>query len=243
MEHSGFELTLDQISQIATETVGQNSNQLWHKIRKNRLTASQFGKAIRAYEYGRETAVNDVISVIKGEKTIPPVLPIQWGRDHEIVAIQHYMEMTGYCVKPTGLWIFPNGYLAASPDGLVFDTEEIQTASGIIEVKCPYSVRFMTFQEMTSQHKLPLYLNANGYLKPSSDYFHQVQGELYATGAPWCDFVVCTTKDVKIQRIFPSLEWYNTKLPKLISFYIDNILSMHLQLLTLKGILIIYFEF
>ena len=237
MEHSGLELNREQISQIAEDTVGQSHNQYWHKVRKNRLTASQFGKAIRAYEYGRESSVNEVISVIKGEKTVPPVPAIKWGRDHEIVAIQHYMELTGYCVKPTGLWIFPNGYLAASPDGLVFETDESQTPSGIIEIKCPYSVRFMNFAEMTYQNKLPLYLNASGNLKLSADYYHQIQGELYATGAPWCDFVVWTTKDLKIQRIYPSQEWHATKLPKLISFYIENILSLHLQLLTLKGIL------
>ena len=51
MSHSVSELTSEQIKQIATETIGQSTNLNWHNLRKNLLTASQFGKAIRAYEY------------------------------------------------------------------------------------------------------------------------------------------------------------------------------------------------
>jgi len=236
MAHSGLELSKVQIKQIAKDTVGQSSNNLWHNMRKNRLTASQFGKAIRAYDYGSVTTIKDVIETIKGERQVPSVAPIQWGKEHEQDAIERYCAIKGYTVSPTGLWIFPHGYLAASPDGLVYESDEIDIPSGIIEVKCPYSVRFMDFQQMRLEKKLPLYLNMNGNLKISADYYHQVQGELYATGAPWCDFVVWTTIDIKIQRIYPNLDWKLTNIPKLTSFYIENILSLHLQMLTLKGI-------
>ena len=235
MSLSSLELSRVQIKQIAKDTIGQASNNLWHKMRKNRLTASQFGKAIRAYDYGTTNAVKEVIETVKGERTIPSVAPILWGKDHEKDAIEKYSAIKGYNVRPTGLWIFPNGYLAASPDGIVFEDEEMDIPSGIIEVKCPYSVRFMDFYQMRQQKKLPMYLNANGNLKINADHYHQIQGELVATGAPWCDFIVWTTIDIKIQRIFPNLDWKLTYIPKLTSFYIENILSQHLQMLTLKG--------
>ena len=39
----------ERIREIEQATVGQAQNPLWHEYRKNRLTASQFGRALTAY--------------------------------------------------------------------------------------------------------------------------------------------------------------------------------------------------
>ena len=53
-------------------------------------------------------------------------------------------------VRETGTVIQPNLYwLAASPDGLVFDNFEF----GLIEIKCPYSKREWTPEEMLQDKK------------------------------------------------------------------------------------------
>ena len=44
----------DRIREIERATVGQAQNSLWHEYRKNRLTASQFGRALTAYASFRE---------------------------------------------------------------------------------------------------------------------------------------------------------------------------------------------
>ena len=53
-------------------------------------------------------------------------------------------------VRETGIVIQPNLYwLAASPDGLVFDNSEFES----IEIKCPYSKREWTPEEMLQDEK------------------------------------------------------------------------------------------
>ncbi len=47
--------------------------------------------------------------------------------------------------------------------------------------------------------------NGKVLLDKSHDYYIQVQGQLLVTGAPWCDFVVYTTKDMFIERILPDI--------------------------------------
>ena len=104
---------------------------------------------------------------------------------------------------------------------------------GIIEVKCPYSIRNLSFSDPDyKKHHLP-YLDHELNLLKTHEYYHQIQGELYATDAPWCDFVVWTVKDMHIQTIYPDYKWRRTEIPRLISFYAENILTEDLQLLNL----------
>ena len=44
----------ERIREIERATVGQAQNPLWHEYRKNRLIASQFGRALTAYASLRE---------------------------------------------------------------------------------------------------------------------------------------------------------------------------------------------
>ncbi len=42
-------LTPERVREIAHLTIGQRNNPLWHDYRKNRFTASQFGKILKRY--------------------------------------------------------------------------------------------------------------------------------------------------------------------------------------------------
>ena len=42
-------ISLARIREIEHANLGQGENSLWHEYRKNRLTASQFGRALTAY--------------------------------------------------------------------------------------------------------------------------------------------------------------------------------------------------
>ncbi len=47
-------ISQERIRDIARVTIGQRNNPLWHEYRKNRFTASQFGKILSAYEVAYE---------------------------------------------------------------------------------------------------------------------------------------------------------------------------------------------
>ena len=144
---------------------------------------------------------------------------IEWGLGHEKQAILCYEELLHVRVQPTGLWLSPDGALGASPDGLVYGGE------GIIEVKCPFSCRAAeNWQDAVETGLIPPYLQFEDEegeqvtLKKTSNYYHQVQGQLNMTGAMWCDFVVWTPGYMKISRIYPDRAWVKTVLPVLCDF-------------------------
>ena len=72
--------------------------------------------------------------------------------DHESVAIDAYQNMTNNVVKPTGIWMFRNNIMGGSPDGLVFTDRHGVCAVGIIEVKCPYSLRDVKIECASEWH-------------------------------------------------------------------------------------------
>ena len=100
--------------------------------------------------------------------------PIKWGRDHEAVArtayVHHYSaQHEDFSVKESGLIISAeHPYLAASPDGIVTCSCHEQ---GIKEIKCPYSYREGTIEDMRSSSDC--YLGENLMLKRDHQYYAQ----------------------------------------------------------------------
>lgn len=90
---------------------------------------------------------------------------------------------------PCGLFVDKNlNFLAASPDGLIGD-------DGIIEIKCPPSIKSTTPQEAAKINKIKyLIVNKNGEveLKRTFHYYFQVQGQLHVTQRQYCYFIVWT---------------------------------------------------
>ena len=59
---------------------------------------------------------------------------ISWGLVHEDEAIKQYKRESGRDVYAVGLWLSECGMLGCSPDGLI-------GSDGVIEVKCPFSLK------------------------------------------------------------------------------------------------------
>jgi len=210
-------LTRAQIKRTAVETTGQSKNLLWRKLRQNLLTASNFGKAYRALLSGNNEILANFLKNCIAQQQQPAsefdsladrVPAIKWGLDHEKRAIRKYEKVRNVKVQPTGLWLSADGCLGASPDGLV------KGKKGIVEVKCPYSCRFLdSWAEAIETGLVPRYLDLLGEngdeiaLKKNHDYYFQVQGQLYTTSAKWCDFVVWAPGFIKITRVYPDKEW------------------------------------
>lgn len=214
-------LTSTQITKIAKATAGQRTNPLWQRVREKRLTASFFGTAIRLARSKNATQIKEFKDRLFIDKNLANIPPIKWGTVNEKKAISEYEHEFGYHVKETGIWLFPDGYLGASPDGLVFDGDKL---IGLIEVKCPWAIRRTLFSNSNEMVKALPYLCFPKNLNPEHDYYHQVQGQLAATGASWCDFFVWTPHNYLCIRILPDENWKKINIPMLNKFYCEHLM-------------------
>ena len=78
--------------------------------------------------------------------------------------------------------MFRNNVMGASPDGLVFTDPHAACAVGILEVKCPYSLRDVKVEYPAQWHNYLNYIDCNNNLKKTHDYYHQIQGAMAAVG-------------------------------------------------------------
>lgn len=145
----------------------------WHAARLGIPTASGFGMIVtqkgepskQAWKYMCKLA-GERVSGISEESYTNRIM--ERGIEVEAEAIEFYELIRGVEVKMVGLCYFDKKKrFSCSPDGLV-------DPDGLIEVKCP----------IMSTHVS--YLLAGGL---PSDYFQQVQGQLYVTGRKWCDLI------------------------------------------------------
>lgn len=93
---------------------------------------------------------------------------MQWGNDYEAVArLTYKLNNPDKKVRDCGIFLHDKIECGASPDGLVDD-------DGTIEIKCPKTA---THIQTLKSGKLP------------TQYFWQVQGQLWVTERKWCDFI------------------------------------------------------
>jgi predicted phage-related endonuclease len=88
------------------------------------------------------------------------------GQEMEDFVVTEYEKLTGNNVRRVGCYY--NAYFVASPDGEVGD-------DGLIEVKWVYD---KTFSELVGGGEIP------------DEHYLQMQGQMWATGRKWCDYVV-----------------------------------------------------
>lgn len=135
-------------------------------------------------------------------------------------------------VKETGLTLCStHSFLGASGDGRVHDAGE----EGVLEIKCPFSLKGKPVHKMEIQDILnltdPAFCLVEGNdgprLRRDHDYYAQVQGEMALMGLPWCDFVVWTSAkcgNIFIERIFFDAEFVRAMMPKLVAFYSNYVI-------------------
>ncbi|SMN02463.1 phage-related exonuclease [uncultured Candidatus Thioglobus sp.] len=212
-------LTVDDLAAIEKATVGQSLRKRWHEERFGRLTASNFGRVCKVRK-----VESMAIKLLYAPSSVLSSSAIQWGKDHEDEARKQYQATLppGHCVRECGIFIHStSGYLAASPDGLVFRDGE----KGILEIKCPFSFRSKSSILEAIDNNKCLFCHIDEetksvMLKRNHDYFYQVQGQMAVVGAQWCDFVIWAPAFFHIERIsYDDTFWKNKCLPQLSSFY------------------------
>lgn len=145
----------------------------WFAARLGKATGSRFADIMARTRSGYSTSRKNYAAELATEwLTNTPTetytsTAMQWGTDYEPVARQRYELATGNDVVETGFWVHDDLDCGASPDGFIGD-------DGLIEIKCPNTA---THIETLVKDKIP------------SQYYAQVQGQMWITDRKWCDFV------------------------------------------------------
>ena len=186
----------EDIKMVHELTIGQRDNPSWLKLRKGRLTASNFGAVLNS-----KRVTPSLIKRVLGEYSLSGVQAINWGINNEAEAIKAFVQATGLTVEDSGLWLDPSGILGASPDGLI-------GSNCVLEVKCPFTQRHSEMAEAVKSKDFCLEKNETGYsLKKTHVYWHQVQGQLFITQREICFFVVWTLKETLVLQINKDEQW------------------------------------
>ena len=199
-------LSRGDIVKIARMTTGQRMNADWHKLRSHVLTASLFAQAIPAFYFDKDRK-RFTKSILHPCQT---TAAMTYGIEKEAKARLAYCQTTGKSVRETGLWLFPSGNLGASPDGLVYEDSEDLAPVGLIEIKCPYSMRD------ADRHALEVFAE-----KQYARHEPQVQGHLAATRLPWCDLVYWSPRGLWKKRIMRDVFWARINLRALEHVFVD----------------------
>ena len=148
------------------ENIEQGSPE-WLQLRCGVVTASNFTAVLSKGTTRKTYLMKLVAERLTGE--VPESFSnkaTQWGTDHEPMARANYELETGACVNGIA-FIAVDDWVGVSPDGLIGD-------DGLIEIKCPNTT---THIETFLSNKMP------------TKHKPQVQGQLWASGRQWCDFV------------------------------------------------------
>lgn len=203
-------LTAVDPQKLEKETRMQRNSKVWHEERKKRITASNFGLICKACQ--RKTLYS--ITYDLHYTSVPKGPAIQYGINNEQAALTEYTKVTKNKVFASGLRIHPQyPYLGCSPDGLI-------GSEGIVEVKCPYSIRDCGACEAVRQNKIK-YLTAQGQLIENSNYYFQIQGMLEILNRSWCDLVIYSQSDIFVTRIPRNEKFWNLMKSKLTIFYLN----------------------
>ena len=215
-EWSDLDITHSEASKLEKLSRNQSEDQKWHEERKKRITASNFGIVMK-----RKKDVNTTFLKNTFRKNEFSSSSTSYGKANENVAKQIYIKKTGNHLHDIGLIVNPSlPFLGATPDGITCE----QSVTGIIEVKCPYSVRDMSIND-ACETRQDFFLQKDGdlfHLKHDHAHWYQVQGQLLVSGAPFCDFITYTKQDFYVARIFPHAPTMNDLIKKLSLFYVQH---------------------
>jgi putative phage-type endonuclease len=151
----------------------------WKLARLGYVTASNIdavmakGKGISRKNYLNKV-VAERLSGLAGESYSNSAM--EWGVQTEPLARIAYEVSRETLVEQIGFYKHPTiQFVGVSPDGLVGD-------DGLVEIKCPNTTTHIDYID-------------NG--KVPSEYYKQIQCQLWVTGRQWCDFI---SFDPRIKR-------------------------------------------
>lgn len=212
--------TSKEILEIEAQTRLQGGSDLWRNLRRNLLTASNFGTVCKRLPFTRCDSL--VTRLLYGDQL--DAFSLVYGREKEVIAISQLKKM-GLEITKCGLFIDKDlPYLAATPDGLIGN-------DGILEIKCPSAAMNLTPFEAILQRKgmMSTFWSVEGEsitnINKNHSYYYQIQGQMHITRRSFAIFVVWTPKGIKLERIErDDTFWTDFMERKLRAFYMDCLL-------------------
>ena len=218
--HSFLRTLVPKLASKPLELIKSQRSKEWFKERGLRLTASRFGLVFKRSSFNPPENLQKLIHSLLNPVKYGKIPALEYGTNNESAARDDYIKKTGNEVIETGFWIRPDlAWLGGSPDGIVVDKKTGKR--GLLEIKCPYSARFMTINEYVTGKK-GAYLHQVGSevtLDKNHDYYYQMQGCMHILNMDWCDFVVRTEKDIFVERIVKNQTFVTTMVSRLSEFY------------------------
>ena len=179
----------------------EQGTKAWRKARQGRITSARVAAVLGCSRFSTDTALlREMVSESLGETRDFDNEPMKWGRDHEEEAVKLYEFL--YAKEPvmtTGFWTDGGDMLGASPDRLVGEY-------GLLEVKCPWSLR---------TDEVPVFSS----IDERKDYWHQIQMQLLVTDRSWCDFFQWTPHGYLCERVDRDEDWLANNLEAIEGFY------------------------
>ncbi|XP_010458845.1 PREDICTED: uncharacterized protein LOC104740040 [Camelina sativa] len=197
-------------SSSVTEST-QHWRKNWQDLRKNRLTASNFSRAIGFWPDGRRNLWFEKIGVSKqfgGNRAT------FWDTDNEVEALERYNELTGNEILMPEFFVYKNGespeedWLGASPDGVINVVKDGVTSSGVLEVKCP----FYNGKVVYPWKKVPW------------NCVPQLQGLMEIVDADWLDLYCWTPKGSSLFRVWRDTVFWEDMRPALFDFWQKHVI-------------------
>ncbi|KAK7093524.1 hypothetical protein V1264_007259 [Littorina saxatilis] len=197
----------ETLQRIEKATRGQNNNPLWYVMRQGRVTASDMKRVCSRHTTlcGKpDTDCTKLVDHILGKRTDFDTPALAWGRKKEKKAREHYCRVEkkkhkNVTLSERGLQISSRKpFLGCSVDGLV-SCSCTGHSEKLIEIKCPYALRELSPKDAARQRGCELNVdNGSWSLNERSQYFHQIQTQLFVYGLSECDLVIYTTKGIII---------------------------------------------
>ena len=209
----GITITTEQAKRLHEETQKQSESKLWFRHRAGRVTASRFKAAAHTNPDNPSQSLIKEICYPTSRKAFSEA--ITWGLKNEPVARAMYNTVmkekhSHLSVTLSGLVVHPDyPHLGASPDGIV--KCKCCTGTGVLEIKCPFRCKTLSFLEASNSKDFCLQLSKDGGLELDTQhaYYYQVQAQIILTGAKYCDFVVWSPEEFVTLRISPDAECLN----------------------------------
>ena len=178
----------------------------WHERRKGRVTGSIAGAILGLSPYmTRADALRLMVREALGaEREFKGNVATEYGSHHEAGALIEFQMETGVTVYPAP-FVPHDDWLGASPDGYTSD-------GGLIEVKCPYSLRDAAW---------PVFKPIGPDDDAQPHYYAQIQVQLYVTGRPHCHFWQWAPRGTRHDIVKLDQGWLDENLPRLRQFHAE----------------------
>lgn len=215
------ELTSNK-DKIQQSTINQRDSESWLEIRKNMITASNFGIVIKRRENSSKAKL---VENILYKSNLGNIAAIAHGVENEQLALKQLALQEKVIIEPCGLYVdheYP--YVGATPDGLIgHDT--------IVEVKCPIVAFKNGLENAIAQNKIQIWKYDNKHdliLNKRSNWYYQIQGQLHVTQKKKCLFAVWSGENTPLKTAMIAKDdsfWENDMKEKIIKFYTNWLLT------------------